>query len=270
MGFTGKSLAGSFDLAANGDHFQAAGIPITPFTDFDSSNEDPYQAALVTLSDFYGNTVAQTEPVIAVSNEMNCIACHGSDANIVANHPDVPYFDFSQPVVCASCHASNAIGAPGVPQAKSLSEVIHKSHNDKTNNCYMCHPGDKARFLRGVMSNEKGMICQDCHGNMANVADTITQGRRPWLDEPRCGKCHDSMHSEEPGKLFRDSKGHGGLYCSACHGSPHAILPSREERENQQNIALQGFSGTLRNCGVCHEEVPAGAGPHQGTANRAK
>ena len=53
-----------------------------------------------------------------------------------------------------------------------------------------------------------------------------------------------------------------GSYCEACHGSPHAILPSIEPNDNIQNIALQGHAGTLSDCTVCHATVPDGAGPH--------
>jgi hypothetical protein len=49
---------------------------------------------------------------------------------------------------------------------------------------------------------------------------------------------------------------------SRSHGSPHAILPSENERDNVQNIALQGYAGTLRECVVCHGYIPNGPGPH--------
>lgn len=263
MGLAGKGLTGKFRLAPSGDHFLAEGIPVTPYTDYDTMSETPYQTVQVDLVDTEGNTVSSTEPVIPVSNEMNCYACHGSEQNILAIHPKVAYFDPSQPVLCISCHASNMFRAKGIPQAKSLSEQIHRTHDKYTNNCYACHPGTETRSLRGTMATRTGMTCQDCHGNMANVSDSIAKGRRPWLDEPSCGNCHGPRFSEEPGKPYRDSKGHGGLYCSACHGSPHAILPSREGADNQQNTALQGFEGTLQNCNVCHDQVPFGSGPHQ-------
>ena len=262
VGLTGRGLSGLFSLAPSRDHFQAEGIPLTPYTDYDLANEDPYQLALVSLSTSKGAFLAQTEPVIPVSNEINCTTCHLSETTIVTSHPMVEHFDPSQPVLCARCHASNVFGTPGLPEARSLSERIHQSHDARTNNCSACHPGPKARSHRGAMAKEHGMTCQDCHGNMANVAESITKGRRPWLDEPQCSTCHGELHSEEPDKLYRDSRGHGGVYCSACHGSAHAILPSREPKENQQNIVLQGFPGTLRDCTVCHEEVPSGAGPH--------
>jgi hypothetical protein len=114
------------------------------------------------------------------------------------------------------------------------------------------------------MRNQGNMVCQNCHGTMENLANSILNGRRPWLDEPRCGSitCHGNNYSEETGKLYRMSRGHGGLYCSACHSSPHSILPSREANDNLQNVRLQGFAGTFKNCLVCHSSAPTGPGPH--------
>jgi hypothetical protein len=110
----------------------------------------------------------------------------------------------------------------------------------------------------------KGLTCQTCHGSVAQVAQSIANGREPWLQEPSCGAvtCHGSNYAEQPGKLFRQSRGHGSLFCSACHGSPHAIYSTREANDNLQNIMLQGFKGTLRTCSVCHGYTPTSPGPH--------
>jgi hypothetical protein len=74
--------------------------------------------------------------------------------------------------------------------------------------------------------------------------------------------CHAARYAEQPATLYRSSKGHGGLYCEACQNSTHAILTSRENRENLQSIALQGRAGTLQACTVCHLSTPVGARPH--------
>ena len=125
------------------------------------------------------------------------------------------------PILCAECHSSNALGTPGTPGLPSFSQVIHSKHGGETNDCYKCHPGPNTQCFRDVM-HASGMICQDCHGSVSNVGKSIANGREPWLEEPRCGAtaCHGSNYAEEPGKLFRQSKGHGGMYCSTCHGSP--------------------------------------------------
>lgn len=74
--------------------------------------------------------------------------------------------------------------------------------------CYQCHPGKRTQCLRGAMYSA-GILCQDCHGQMAQVgrdaspdsiggsytiaADFYTHPdtpRMPWLNEPGCGSCH--------------------------------------------------------------------------------
>jgi hypothetical protein len=229
-------------------------------------NEDPYQLALLRLFDDQQVERATTQPVVPVSNEINCVSagCHPSETHILNEHEEEGGFDpTNTPILCASCHPDNALGEPGVPGVPSLSYVIHEKHAEETNDCYKCHPGPNTQCHRDVMK-AAGLTCQDCHGNVEQVASSIENGREPWLEEPRCGDdaCHGPDFAEEPGKLFRQSKGHGGLYCSACHGSPHVILPSLVDRDNIQNIALQGFAGTLASCWVCHGEDPQAPGPH--------
>ena len=266
IGLTGKALADTMD--GHPDYFEAPGVPVTPFTDADWVNEDPYQLALLKAFNAQGMLMDSTLAVIPVSNEMHCVSsgCHSSESDILNEHagPSEGGFDpATRPILCAQCHADAALGLPGKPGLKSLSEVMHEHHAERTNDCYKCHPGLITQCLRDTMFLA-GLTCQRCHGSVAEVARSIEQGRRPWLDEPRCGnaECHGSNFAEEPGKLYRMSRGHGGLYCSTCHGSPHAILPTREANDNLQNALLQGFQGTLKDCQVCHGVNPASAGPH--------
>jgi hypothetical protein len=74
--------------------------------------------------------------------------------------------------------------------------------------CYSCHPGKRTQCLRGAMG-QAGVVCQDCHGNMAQVGDDFSRNqpgggfifapdfytnantpRVPWANEPGCGSCH--------------------------------------------------------------------------------
>ena len=266
VGLTGNGLTG--EMTALSDHFEVTGIPLTPYVDADLINEDPFQLGLLTLYDQSDNVLATAPPVVPVSNEINCVSsgCHSSEQQILNEHSEDAGFDpiNDKPILCASCHSSNALGAPGQPGLPSLSQAIHEKHGEITNDCYKCHPGPNTQCLRDVMKTEHGFTCQDCHGSVSNVGHSIDQGREPWLEEPSCGatSCHGANYAEESGKLFRESRGHGGLFCSACHGEPHAIVPSGEVRDNVQNIALQGHAGTLSDCRVCHGVIPNGAGPH--------
>jgi hypothetical protein len=166
------------------------------------------------------------------------------------------------------------------------------------NACYLCHPGSTTKCLRGVMGNAKkldgsnAIDCQGCHGNMSKVGKA---GREGWLDEPGCQHCHDKDSSGKfvrytsvfagngllrtvldnrfgtnpntPASgvsLYRFSKGHGNLQCEACHGSTHAEYPSSHANDNVQSLALQGHTGTVAECSVCHSTVPltTTGGPH--------
>ncbi|MDP2364343.1 MAG: T9SS type A sorting domain-containing protein, partial [Ignavibacteria bacterium] len=267
VGLKGAGLSGEMTLdAASGDHYKVEGIPVTPYTDADLTNEDPYQLALVKVYDMDGKLLATTRPVIPVSNEISCVSsgCHNSEQEILNSHPKEGGFNASnKPILCASCHASNALGTIGSKEAGAFSMRIHSKHSEKTNDCYKCHPGPKTKCFRDVMFS-KGKVCSDCHGTMSQIASSIEQGRRPWLDEPSCDKpgCHAVKFAVNVGKLYRESRGHGGMFCSACHGSPHAIYTSTNPRDNQQMVDLQGHSGKLKECWVCHGLTPLGNGPH--------
>jgi hypothetical protein len=113
------------------------------------------------------------------------------------------------------------------------------------------------------------------------VADEITSGQRiPWEEEPKCSDCHTGVSQVDTGTtLYRNAKGHGGLYCESCHSSPHAMIPTSEDSDNYQAVQYQGEAKTVGSCGVCHsssrgdeEEIDefseehGGANPEQRTA----
>jgi hypothetical protein len=269
VGLTGNGLSGSMSLS--GSQFIADGIPITPFTDAQPAVEDPYQQALVIARDAGGVELARSAPVIPVSTEMSCVSagCHASESEILNEHEAVPGYDPDvRPILCASCHADPALGTPGNSEARYFSERMHDNHIfvDETipgiAGCYKCHPGPNTMCLRGAMSQQWGLVCQDCHGTMVTMATSIENGRTPWLEEPSCRTCHTDRFGEPVGQLYRNSAGHGGVMCSGCHGSPHSEYPSRVARDNANNVALQGHAGVLTDCTVCHGTNIAGPGPH--------
>ncbi len=143
-------------------------------------------------------------------------------------------------VVCASCHYSPALDLAqlgpsdtnGKQQTRhiSLSAAMHGFHGQLPRNdpadygnlfplmpppgqrdpaqtrqllydsCYNCHPGRKAKCLRGAMGGA-GIVCQDCHGQMTQIGNDFSlnlpnkgaadfQKRVPWASEPSCQACH--------------------------------------------------------------------------------
>ena len=270
IGLTGNTLAGSMTTTGAND-WVATGIPVTPIAD--NGTLDPYPLAEV-WAESQGQILALSHAVVPVSWEISCDICHAPgqpgpmvDADILLKH-DVKHNTQllgNGPVLCASCHASPALGTTGQPGVPTLSGAMHSSHASRmqpvfnmglTNECYACHPGFKTNCQRDVHFS-KGIFCKSCHGNMTAVGNPL---RIPWVDEPTCGGCHKAMEPEfdfeEPGKLFKESRGHGNVMCASCHGSPHAMGPATTPQDNVQAIELQGHSGPISDCTVCHINRP--------------
>ena len=345
----------TFNAAFN--WFEVLGFPVTPVDD--AGRYNPYPMLRLVARDAAGTKLAETKVVTPVSSEMDCRACHASNAgpaarplagwqndpngkrdfrlNILRLHdeknlanPDYQaalaangwpaaglHHAVTQTgavILCAKCHASEALGTGGAPGTSPLTRAMHAKHADVVNPanglpldhssnraaCYTCHPGSATRCLRGAMGSAvapdgtMAMQCQSCHGTMSQVG---ALNRTGWLDEPNCQNCHTGTATQNsgqirytsvfdvngqprvpanplfatnpntpaPGKsLYRFSKGHGGLQCSACHGSTHAEYPAAHRNDNIQSIALQGHSGVLADCTACHATMPTAvnAGPH--------
>jgi hypothetical protein len=161
----------------------------------------------------------------------------------------------SKPVLCASCHGSPALGQSGPGSSgKYLSQAMHGSHASKGAGCYDCHPGSKTKCSRSLAHTSVDGNCTTCHGSMAEVAGSIVAGRIPWANEPGCVKCHAGVPEVDTGSgLYRNSKGHGGLACPSCHGSPHAMVPTSQASDNYQAIQYQGKAKALGSCAACHD-----------------
>jgi hypothetical protein len=161
--------------------------------------------------------------------------------------------------------------------------------------CYNCHPGTTTQCLRGAMASA-GIVCQDCHGGLLAVGGVFA-GRTPWANEPKCQSCHtgdavdhlgssiigtksynptdpsaapiiatNKRFAEGDNTLYRNSLGHSGIACEACHNSTHAEWPTGNPNSND-NIAaiqLQGHTGVIIECTTCHADgAPLSLnGPH--------
>jgi predicted CxxxxCH...CXXCH cytochrome family protein len=162
-----------------------------------------------------------------------------------------------QPVLCASCHGSPALGQSGRgTSGKYLSEAIHGYHATKGASCYDCHPGTKTQCSRSLAHTAADGNCSNvnCHGSMATMAKSMSNNTKiPWVNEPKCVTCHPGVAQVDTGStLFRNAVGHGGVYCSSCHGSPHAMVPSRVDIDNYQSKQYQNYAKSIGSCGACH------------------
>jgi hypothetical protein len=282
-------------MVVRGNHFQVNGIPVTPVND--SHVWSPYQVAEITIRNGSG-IVAQTRATVPTSDEIHCENCHaqGGSAtgniggggpsvfdNVLRSHDTLhgstytPALVDRKPVLCAGCHGSPALGAadPGT-SGRFLSQAIHGAHAARTPppTCYECHPGPTTKCNRSLAHTGADGNCTACHGSLANVAQSIADGRVPWVTEPKCVDCHIGVSGVDTGTtLYRNAAGHGGVYCAGCHNSPHAMHPSREASDRYQPMQYQQAAMTIGSCGACHDNSRGEGssefgGTHGGTGGR--
>jgi hypothetical protein len=261
IGLTGTALSGTMTVSS--DHYVAEGMPVVPVDD--AGVWDPFQVIEINVKDGSGKLLATTRATVPTSDEINCAKCHSSGpssvfTNILTSHDNALGTSLvnQKPVLCASCHGSPALGTNGPGSSgKYLSQAIHGFHASKNASCYDCHPGATTKCSRSLahMGTNNDGNCITCHGDMANVASTIDNGRVPWVTEPKCVTCHTGVDGVETNDaLYRNSTGHGNMYCTACHGSPHTMYPSNEAKDNYQPEHYQGSKiKTIGSCGICHD-----------------
>ncbi len=121
-------------------------------------------------------------------------------------------------ILCANCHASEALAGSGISGIAPLTSAIHTLHgrvtdptsggtleaNANRTACYRCHPGSETRCLRGAMGNAvaangtMAIQCQNCHGPMSAVGANTRTG---WFDEPTCQACHTGTATSNAGAI---------------------------------------------------------------------
>ncbi len=176
------------------------------------------------------------------------------------------------PILCARCHASNALPGTGYAGIPPLTESEHGGHaavidpvtgltlDASTNRsaCYRCHPGSTTKCLRGAMGasvaadGTMAIQCQSCHGSMSRVG---AAGRVGWLDEPTCQNCHTGTATHNNGQI---------RYTSAfdTNGQPRVAVD--QTFATTPNVPATGFSlyrfstghGGLA-CEACHNSTHA-------------
>lgn len=246
-----------FDESMN--WFTAQGIPMTSIDDAGRFNSYPLMRvqAVETGS---GAVLATSDTVVPVSTEVDCRDCHalgevGADPSVrtfgpafvaaatgdrvdveaAAKHNILALHDFqhgtnfvidNQPVLCASCHRSNAlaeVGGPGgIEGISNMSAVMHGFHGR-------------------LQVNGSGELIRDGAGEpvlidppgMAGSELPLIQTGEGIPMEQNCFNCH-------PGKItqcFRGAMYTAGQKCDDCHGDMLAmggefpLLTTGEARE---------------------------------------
>lgn len=272
VGITGNALTGFMKLDSSGRYWEATAIPVTSLTG-GTGSASPYKTATITVFDENNNVLGELkELVIPVSPEMDCLNCHKTWDNILKAHDNLEatkLFSESEKGTlhrCNECHPDPILKQAGKTGLPSLSLAMHDFHASKmTGNinpvCINCHPGVKTDCYRGVMK-AKNITCINCHGNMSEVAKSIKEGRTPWLEEPKCQKCHKQIYQTNQGQLYQNSyllnspgpDMNNIILCGSCHNSSHAEWPSLLEIDNLLPLKLQGEPTFIKKCSVCHTD----------------
>ncbi len=177
-----------------------------------------------------------------------------------------------RPVLCARCHASEALGAQSFEKIPPLTVSVHSFHAhvldpdlqvtlDEAADrgaCYRCHPGATTRCLRGAMGHavaQDGSMqlqCQSCHGSLSAVGASDRIG---WLMEPNCQSCHTGTATHNNGQI---------RYASVFQTNGAPRLPVDGTFATQADTPAPGLSlyrfsaghGGLQ-CAACHGSTHA-------------
>lgn len=177
-----------------------------------------------------------------------------------------------QAILCANCHASEALAGSGIAGIPQLTTSIHSRHAsvvDPSNGlaldssanrsaCYNCHPGSVTRCLRGVMGNavasdgSLAIQCQSCHGSLGAVGASTRTG---WLQEPTCQSCHTGTAVTNNGQI---------RYVSALDTNGLARVAVDQTFATSANTPAAGYDlyrfsaghGDLQ-CSACHGSTHA-------------
>jgi hypothetical protein len=185
-------------------------------------------------------------------------------------------------ILCARCHASNALPGTGLSGTPQLTQAIHSMHASVTDpttgrtlesdinrtSCYRCHPGSTTRCLRGAMGTavasdgSLAIQCQSCHGSMSAVGSSSRQG---WLQEPTCQSCHTGTATSNNGQI---------RYTSALESSGMPRTPANNTFATTPDMPAAGLSlyrfsrghGLLQ-CEACHNSTHAEFPSHERNDN---
>lgn len=241
---------------------EAEGLPILPYDDTLGAggyNKNYYPMVKVVARDARGKLLASTQTVLPVSDELNCAACHASNANHDAARPPLSgWANF------------------GADPEKDWKKNILRLHDDK----HLADPVYQAALLKLLpvaagglaLRAEQGTptLCASCHGSNAlnSPGFTVSANGRTVKISALTSAIHslhgrvkdplrqialdaignrDSCYLCHPGAVTRCLRGAmsevPNLDCQSCHGSMAAVgKPTRTGWLQQPN------------CQACHHD----------------
>jgi hypothetical protein len=237
-GLAGRNMPGSgnepqamiFDAGAF--QFTAEGIPITPFDD--TGNKNYYPMMHLVAHDAAGNILATTDIVLPVSDEMDCRACHASDAADAArpaggwvHHPD-PERDYRLNILLR--HDQNLLTYAGYQDILRTAGYAPQglyataAYNGRSILCARCH---LSNALPGTGVAGLPPLTQAVHSLHGGVTDpTSGQLLDSSANRSACYRCHPGSET----RCLRGSMGSAvaqdgslAIQCQDCHGSMSAV-----------------------------------------------
>jgi hypothetical protein len=225
----------------------------SPGLDLEGKGPQGVQKSLPTASQvmhrFHGELRdAEGNPLIPTGNdvpvEQSCYQCHpGKNTQCYRGAMKTAGLE------CTSCHGGLlAVGGKFPLQAGGSLDGSNDGNARRSwldmPRCQSCHTGDAVDHLTG-----EGLAFYEDGIRLEQTYKTGDQSASPLLAE-------NQRFAENDNTLFRNSKGHNGIACEACHGSTHAIWPNADANANDNLTAfqLQGHSGTIIECDTCHAE----------------
>ncbi len=217
-------------------------------------------------------------PLLASSQEIDCLACHAKLKSEKVVHTALE-------MGCSSCHTG--IDASVVPHKKTTANGKGLSA-EQPDLCYGCH--DKAMFTRKNVHAALSMGCTSCHNPHSSARAKLLLSEAPEL----CFSCHDKAefskkvvhapvaagmcltchvpHSSDNMALLAKKP---YALCLDCHAdvtkSPHAVSgissgkhplgePKMTDDGREKKVKDPSRKGKPFYCGSCHDPHSSGGG----------
>jgi hypothetical protein len=208
--------------------WQAVGIPITPYDDARAKNT--YPMVKVVARDAAGGALGEGHIVLPVSDEMTCIACHGSGSGAAAqpahgwvNDPRGPEQDYRRNIL--SLHDDRQLGQPAFQAALlqlgySPAGLLATADGGRPILCAACH---LSNALPGTGIAGISAMTQATHTLHAEVIDPST-GLKLGDEANRqaCYMCHPGSTTQCLRGVMGNAKNPDGslaIQCQNCHST---------------------------------------------------
>jgi len=266
MGVAGYAMPGTANTPQNmgfdttNKWFVGLGVPITPKDDAGKTNYYPMMR--VAYYDSTGTLQAQSNIVLPVSDEMNCIACHASGSQPAAMPPSGWVYN-SDPV------KDYRLNVLLLHDAKQPNPTMYQT--------YLAQAGYSTAGLYPTATGGTPILCDRCHlsnavaglgiPGIAGIPQLTTSmhSMHAGVTDPVTGLTLDNLNNRNacytchPGSTTRCLRGAMGnavaadgtmaMQCQSCHGNMSAVGGSRDGWLSEPNCQACHTGTAIQNSG---------------------